>query len=95
MTINIKSAQMKEDNDDGELFAGKMDPYCKLEYEDIEKNTMTKNEAGKNPVWNDEFVLRVHSDKEITLSVLDSDALSSETCGVFKGTVETLLGDDP
>ena len=95
LTINVKSALMNEDNDEGEIFAGKMDPYCKIEYEAIVKNTSVRKEAGKNPVWNDEFVIRVFSDKQIKLTVLDSDAISSETCGVYEGTVASLLGENP
>ena len=63
MTINIKSAQLKEDLDDGEVFGGKMDPYCKIEYSDKVKKTAAINDAGLNPIWNDEFVIRVKSDE--------------------------------
>jgi Ca2+-dependent lipid-binding protein len=50
-----------------------MDPYCKLKYNDgaVKREmremmkTSVKDEAGKNPIWNEEFVFEIESDKDI------------------------------
>ena len=73
-----------------------MDPYCKIEYEtNAVLKTHTKNDAGKTPVWNDEFTFRADSEKEIKLTVLDDDPLSDDVCGVYKGPIKMLIGENP
>lgn len=49
--IKIKEAKLKRDTD----AIGKMDPYCIIDINDINKKTKVLKSAGKNPIWMEEF----------------------------------------
>ena len=97
LTINIVKAEMSIDLDSDEFMGGKMDPLCALVYNDGAYSAKTKacQEAGKKPIWNEEYVLKIESDKEINLKVSDEDLMSNELAGEYTGSVSTILGPDP
>ena len=61
LTIVIKSAELERDTD----LLSKMDPYCMMYYEKREFRTPTRDEAGKQPVWNYEQSFQVSSAKNL------------------------------
>jgi len=56
---------------DVEMF-GKMDPYCKINYREADFKTKVKQNAGKHPVWNENFDIDIqYIGDDITFSVMD------------------------
>jgi Ca2+-dependent lipid-binding protein len=47
LSMTIIEAHLTRDTD-----ANKMDPYCKISVREQQFRTLTKEEAGKMPVWN-------------------------------------------
>ena len=97
ITLRIAKAFLLKEKDEGFSHGnGKMDPYCTVVYEDSKYKTRVKQDAGKNPVWNEEFVFDVSSEKDIKISVLDQDFVSKgEMCGIFEGKIQEIIGDNP
>jgi Ca2+-dependent lipid-binding protein len=48
------------------------------EYREQQFATSIAKEGGKNPVWNEEFVFEITTEKEITLEVSDKDDAGTE-----------------
>ena len=97
MTIKIVKAEMLIDLDANTLFAGKMDPFCKLRYNEgaVKKLTTVKEDVGKNPIWNEEYMFEIESDKDISFKVFDKDLIKETLGGEYAGSVSTILGPEP
>ena len=74
---------------DTETF-GKMDPFVVLTLcqnegmkEDVHK-TKVKDNAGKNPVWDEKFEMRVtNMDLDLKVHILEEDVTSNDNLGQF------------
>ena len=77
--------------------SGKMDPYCALDYNEgaTQKKTSAKQDAGKTPVWNEEYQFRIESDKDIKFKVSDEDIVYDDLAGEYTGSVRSILGPEP
>ena len=63
---------------------GKMDPYCVLQVREQVYKTKVKDGAGKKPVWNETFEVKVHYiGDDFTVKVMDSDVGSDDAIGMF------------
>ena len=61
---------------------GKMDPYVKFSYGELEFRTTEKTDAGKNPIWNETFQIDViELEDEMSFSVMDANAMSDDVVG--------------
>ncbi|KAJ3668964.1 hypothetical protein LUZ60_010914 [Juncus effusus] len=66
---------------DSDFLAGKIDPYCMIQYRSQEHKSSTKHGAGKNPVWNETFRFTVNgSDLQhsLVLKLWDYDTFSRD-----------------
>ena len=53
-------------------------------------STTIAKEGGKNPVWNEEFVFEITSEKEVTIEIFDKDEAGTQK---FMGTATTSIVD--
>ena len=70
-------------------FFGQMDPYVQVETKGKTFKTQTIQEGGKNPVWNEAFVIPISSmDDELKITCFDEDLLVDDLVGskVFKAS---------
>ena len=66
---------------DTETF-GKMDPFVKFKYGELEFMTTEKSNAGKKPIWNETFQIDVKSlEDNLILAVMDADPMSDDIIG--------------
>ena len=66
-----------------------MDPFVQIEYKGKTFKTQTIQEGGKNPVWNEAFVIPINSmDDEFKITCFDEDLLVDDLVGskVFKAS---------
>lgn len=63
---------------------GEMDPYIIIEHNKLKNfRTKTCDEAGKNPVWNEEFLISLTSPTDtINLLCYDEDIIVDDFIGV-------------
>lgn len=60
-----------------------MDPYCIVEMSGQKFKTKAKTDAGKNPTWNERFLMLNVTpaySTELQLSVWDSNTVSTASC---------------
>ena len=57
LSLNVIEAELTRDT---ETF-GKMDPFVKFKYGELEFRTTEKSNAGKKPIWNETFQINVMS----------------------------------
>lgn len=64
---------------------GKMDPFVRITYGQQQFKTIVKDEAGKNPVWNETFQIDVrYIGDELKIEVIDEDVLTDDKVGEAK-----------
>ena len=78
LRLTVMQAKLTRDT---ETF-GKMDPYAVIEYRQEKHKTVTKNNAGKTPVWNQTFDMDIkYIGDDIQIGVYDEDVTESDTIG--------------
>lgn len=71
---------------------GKMDPYTIIKVQGVDFRTKTMDDAGKNPVWNQSFDLRIYdSNQTVNLEVWDAGSISDEIVGSAEAKLSQLL----
>ena len=81
LQLTIVDARLTRDTE----FFGKMDPYCVLQVREQKFQTVTKDGAGKAPVWNQTFEVDVkYIGDDFFLTVFDKDVTSSSTVGTLQ-----------
>ena len=79
-TLNLTVIEAKLTRDT-ETF-GKMDPYCVLETRQQQFKTVTHENAGKAPKWDQTFKVDVkYIGDDLTLTVFDEDVTGSDKVG--------------
>lgn len=80
----IKSANLTRDT---ETF-GKMDPYVNILFDSKHRKTSVKENGGKKPIWNENFVIDVKNyNQNIIFQVYDEDTTSDDLVGSVTITV--------
>lgn len=72
MTVTVVKGAFKTDLDSGH----KMEPYCKLAYNDFEGFTSWKKEGGLNVTWNNSFkifISKSHEFRQLRVECRDND----------------------
>lgn len=91
LTLKIVKAQLERDT---EAF-GKMDPFCVIKYGTKEYRTQVKDEAGKTPVWNQEFKFFVDNiQKDLVMTVFDKDLTSDDLVGRIEVQISDIISRD-
>jgi len=61
---------------------GKMDPFCIVEYRQERFKTAVKDNAGKNPVWNQTYEIDIkYIGDDMWLKVFDEDVTTNDAVG--------------
>ena len=60
LSLTVVEAELTRDT---ETF-GKMDPFVKFSYGDLEFRTTEKSNAGKKPIWNETFQIDVKGQED-------------------------------
>ena len=60
LSLTVVEAELTRDT---ETF-GKMDPFVKFSYGDLEFRTSEKSNAGKKPIWNETFQIDVKGQED-------------------------------
>ena len=92
LKVKICSANLTRDT---EMF-GNMDPFCEFKINgDLVKKTAVKDEAGKTPVWDEEFDYQV-KDLSATcyFQVLEEDNFSNDVVGDGTCSIQDLCQDN-
>eukprot|EP00742_Colponemidia_sp_Colp-10_P013043 GILJ01014704.1.p1 GENE.GILJ01014704.1~~GILJ01014704.1.p1 ORF type:complete len:199 (+),score=19.71 GILJ01014704.1:108-704(+) len=74
LSVIVKEAQFKKDHD---LF-GKMDPYVQVTMGAQTFKTAVQRDAGKTPIWNEQFQFPYTSGGDITFTAFDSDSVGKD-----------------
>ena len=74
LNLKICSAILTRDTE----LIGKMDPFVKIIYNNKERKTNVKNEAGTTPIWNQSWKFHVNSEEMIKFDVADEDTFSND-----------------
>ena len=78
LSLTVVEAELTRDT---ETF-GKMDPFVKFSYGELEFRTTEKTDAGKNPIWNETFQIDVKGlGDNLNLTVMDADRMSDDVVG--------------
>lgn len=72
--LNVKRANLTHDTE----LMGKMDPYVTLTLGNLTQKTTIKENAGKNPEWNEKFEFSSRSGDILTLVVLDKEDVGTD-----------------
>eukprot|EP00347_Sterkiella_histriomuscorum_P015856 403355426 len=97
LRIKVVQANMYRDTDWLKQFClaqqvhRKMDPYVVMEFHGHQFRTRILKNAGKHPIWNEEFTIHVSSmNDEIRLKVMDQDFGPDDVVGVANIKVSSL-----
>lgn len=72
-----------------------MDPYVIMEYGSNKFRTQTKDDAGKNPVWDETFELFIKNvNDEMSIKIMDEDVMVDDTVGTRQIPVKEVLGGE-
>ena len=78
LSLTVIEADLTRDT---ETF-GKMDPFIKFKYNELEFSTTEKSNAGKKPIWNETFQINVKNlEDNLHLAVMDADPMSDDLIG--------------
>jgi Ca2+-dependent lipid-binding protein len=78
LTISVLQGKLYRDTEK----IGKMDPFVQINYMGTIFKTKTKNEAGKNPVWNESFDIPIQSMGDfLEITIFDEDNLTNDFVG--------------
>ena len=92
LTLTVIEAKLTRDT---EAF-GKMDPFVKVTIGAKTVKTKVKEDAGKEPVWNETFEFTVdHKEDDIFLEIHEEDAFSDDFIGDATFRISALCQDDP
>ena len=70
LNLRIMDADLFRDTE----LVSKMDPYVIIRYGGRDLKTSTKDEAGKKPIWNEDFSIPIRSINErMEIIVMDKD----------------------
>jgi len=70
---------------------GKMDPFCVVDYRQARNRTVTKQNAGKTPVWNQTFQYDIkYIGDDMVFKVFDEDVTENDAVGAFQTKVSAL-----
>jgi len=84
LTISVLQGKLYRDTEK----IGKMDPFVQINYMGSIFKTKTMNEAGKNPVWNENFDIPIQSMGDfLEISIFDEDNLTNDFVGSNQFTV--------
>ena len=80
LKLHVIEARLTHDTD-----TNKMDPYCIIQVREQEFKTKVKEEAGKEPKWNECFDIDVkYIGDDLTVKVMDDDIGKDDTVGEAK-----------
>ena len=80
LKLNVVEAHLSHSTD-----CNKMDPYVVIQVREQEFKTQVKQEAGKEPKWNECFEIDVkYIGDDMTVKVMDDDIGRDDTIGVAK-----------
>ena len=84
LNITIVEAKLTRDTE----FFGKMDPFAVIDYRNERFKTVTKQNAGKLPVWNQTFKFDIkYIGDDMIFKVFDEDVTDNEAIGAFQTKV--------
>ena len=87
ITICVKQANLIHDTE----LMGKMDPYVVIKMGKIEQATTVKDEAGKQPKWNETFEFSAKNGDRMEIAVWDKETTISDD---LVGTTEYIINTD-
>ncbi len=80
LRVKVRCAHFVKDAD----LIGKMDPFVVIEVGTQRERTSTKQEAGKAPIWNEEFFFILNGQTDMFIKCCDEDPHSVEDIGIAR-----------
>lgn len=62
----------------GQEMFGKANPYARLQVGSQQFQTQVHPEGGKNPIWNEEFIYDISSERELTINIFDKQNVGTD-----------------
>jgi serine/threonine-protein phosphatase 2B regulatory subunit len=62
----------------GQGMFGKANPYARLQIGSQQFQTQVHPDGGKNPIWNEEFIYDISSERELTINIFDKQNVGAD-----------------